>query len=100
MDGRDGFLKLIIIYLRPNVEGLVVNGEDAEDGLLHGPFRSVVTQDELIVLQEIRQAIVVHQLMMLGLLAAATIVKQRVLLGRSHRGFLKTHHICDNHLVN
>ena len=48
--------------LRPNIEGLVVDGEDAEDGLLHRPLAPVVAMDELVVLEPLRQCFVPDEL--------------------------------------
>ena len=41
-------------FLRPNVEGLIVNREDAKDGLLQRPLRPIIIYNELVVLQELR----------------------------------------------
>lgn len=54
--------------LRPNIEGLVVDGEDAEDGLLHRPLAPVVAMDELVVLEPLRQCFVPDELPFLLLL--------------------------------
>ena len=51
-------------FLRPDVEGLVVNWEDAEDGLLQRPLWSIVVYYEFVVFQEIRQWIVTDELML------------------------------------
>ena len=48
--------------LRPNVEGLVVDGEDAEDGLLHRPLAPVVAMDELVVLEPVGKCLVPDEL--------------------------------------
>ena len=50
-----------IDVLRPNIESLVVDREDTEDCLFQWPFASIVTQDELIVLQIIWQRIITDQ---------------------------------------
>lgn len=44
-----------IQILRPNIEGLVVKGENAQQDLLHRPFGSIMTDYELIVPQIRRQ---------------------------------------------
>ena len=46
--------------LRPDVEGLVVDGEDAEDGLLHRPLAPIVAMDELVVLEPFGQLLIAH----------------------------------------
>uniref|UniRef100_A0A0A9I3J9 Uncharacterized protein n=1 Tax=Arundo donax TaxID=35708 RepID=A0A0A9I3J9_ARUDO len=54
--------------MRPNVEGLVVDGEDAEDGLLHRPLAPVIAMDELVVLEPVGQLVVPDELALLPLL--------------------------------
>lgn len=44
-----------IQILRPNIEGLVMKGEHAQQDLLHRPFGSIMTDYELIVPQIPRQ---------------------------------------------
>lgn len=48
--------------LRPNIEGLVVDGEDAEDGLLHRPLAAVIAMNELVVLEPLRQCFIPDEL--------------------------------------
>ena len=60
--------------LRPNVEGLVVDGEDAEDGLLHRPLAPVVAMDELVVLEPVRQYLVPDELTLALLLLPLLLV--------------------------
>ncbi|RWW70601.1 hypothetical protein BHE74_00021703 [Ensete ventricosum] len=48
-------------YLRPHVERLVVPGEGAEEGVADRPLGAVVVQDELVVLEVIRQLVVPHE---------------------------------------
>lgn len=47
--------------LRPNIDGLVVPPENAEKSFLERPVRSVVIQNELVVLHVIRQLPIRHQ---------------------------------------
>lgn len=76
--------------LRPDVEGLIVDGEDAEDGLLHRPLAPVVAVDELIVLEPLRQRLVADQLA-LALLALVLVVRAFAGSGRGHWSLL---HAC------
>lgn len=85
MRGRD---------LRPNVEGLVVDGEDAEDGLLHRPLAPVVAVDELVVLEPLRQRLVPDELALL--LAALLLVTGAAIIhpryaGRRSSGRRRSH---------
>ena len=41
-------------YSRPDVDGLVVPGEEAEDGIEDGPLGAVVVEDELVLLHVVR----------------------------------------------
>jgi len=50
--------------LRPNVESFVVYGEHTEQNLLDGPFRSIVTENVLVVSQVTGQRMVLHQLVL------------------------------------
>lgn len=54
-------------YSRPDVDGLVVPGEEAEDGIEDGPLGAVVVEDELVLLHVVRQLVVAHQLVLLAL---------------------------------
>ena len=49
-------------HLRPDVDGLVVDGEGTEERLLDGPLAAVVVDDELVVLEELRQLVVADEL--------------------------------------
>lgn len=46
---------------RPNVQSLIVQGENAEKNILQRPFASVMILYKLIVLQILRQFLVLHQ---------------------------------------
>lgn len=50
--------------LRPNVESFVVDGEHTQQNLLHGPFRSIVTKNVLVISQVTGQRVVLHQLVL------------------------------------
>jgi len=50
------------VRLRPDVEGLIVDGEYTEDSLFQGPFCSIVVQNELVVLEITRERLVVYKL--------------------------------------
>lgn len=53
--------KLWIEGVRPNVERLVVPGEGAEESIPDRPLRPVVVEDELVVLEIIRQLVVAQE---------------------------------------
>uniref|UniRef100_A0A0A9FL28 Uncharacterized protein n=1 Tax=Arundo donax TaxID=35708 RepID=A0A0A9FL28_ARUDO len=46
--------------MRPDVDGLVVPREEAEDGIEDGPLGAVVVEDELVLLHVLRQLVVAH----------------------------------------
>lgn len=48
-------LKLSVNYLRPDIKGLIMNGENAAEDLLQWPFGSLVTKNVLVVLHIPRQ---------------------------------------------
>jgi len=50
--------------LRPNVESFIVDGEHTQQNLLDGPFRSIVTENVLVVSQVTGQRVVLHQLVL------------------------------------
>lgn len=54
--------------MRPDVDGLVVPGEEAEEGIEDGPLGAVVVEDELVLLHVVRQLVVAHQPALLPLL--------------------------------
>jgi hypothetical protein len=54
-------------YLRPDVDGLVVPGEDTEDGIEDGPLGAVVVEDERVLLHVVRQLVVADQGVLLPL---------------------------------
>lgn len=54
--------------IRPDVDGLVVPGEEAEEGIEDGPLGAVVVEDELVLLHVVRQLVVAHQPALLPLL--------------------------------
>jgi len=56
--------KALIQYLRPDVQGLVVDSEDAEEDLFDGPFGTVVTEDVLVVSEVSRQCVILHELIL------------------------------------
>lgn len=60
--------------MRPNVECLVVDGEDAEDGLLHRPLAPVVAMNELVVLEPVGQCLVPDELTLALLLLPLLLV--------------------------
>ena len=57
-----GDLFVQVACLRPDVEGLIVDGEDTEYSLFQGPFCSVVVQNELIVLEITWERLEVYKL--------------------------------------
>lgn len=52
------------LNLRPDIQGLVVDGEDAEEDVFEGPFGTVVAQDVLVVSEVSRQSVVLHELVL------------------------------------
>ena len=59
-DNREGG-EGVCCYVRPDVEGLVVDGEGGEQHLRERPLAAVVPQDVLVVPQVPRQRPVLHQ---------------------------------------
>nr|ACR36011.1 unknown [Zea mays] len=51
--------------VRPDVDGLVVPGEEAEHGVEDGPLGAVVVEDELVLLHVLGQLVVAHQRVLL-----------------------------------
>lgn len=51
-------------FLRPNIEGLVVNGKNAEEDLLERPFGAIIAQDVLVVFEIAGEGMVLHQLVL------------------------------------
>lgn len=47
---------------RPDVEGFIVDGEDGEGTLLEGPVHAVMTMDEFIVTQILREGMEIVEL--------------------------------------
>ena len=54
----------LIQYLRPDVQGLVVDSEDAEEDLFDGPLGTVVAEDVLVVSEVSRQCVILHELVL------------------------------------
>lgn len=71
-----------------------MDGEDAEDGLLHRPLAPVVAMDELVVLEPLRQSFIPDELTLplLLLLIGTAIIASYAGRRSSHELLLQAHH--------
>lgn len=70
-----------------------MDGEDAEDGLLHRPLAPVVAMDELVVLEPLRQSFIPDELTLpLLLLLIGTAIIASYAGRSSHELLLQAHH--------